>query len=927
MDLNENLQAVLQNKGVSLIFWDAVEHEELNGPITFQFTFPLNVDQSQKINLENYVLFRNLDQEWQEYIIKRFEQESGETLIKTAFCEHSSIELLDHPIDELLVENDTVENILFQILQGSRWEVGTIDVSGTFTHSFSESNGLKAIHELLGLCGGEIHYRFEVSQNKVTKRYIDILAQRGEYRGKRFVRGKDVNHIKSYENTDDLITSIIPKGAEIEIETEEGQEETEKGKRLTIEEVEWLKSNGDPVDKPLGQKYIEDPEATQRFGRLKNGSKIRRERIIVFDDVRDPAELIQNGWDYLQSVKDPAVTYEIEVTDLEQVKGYEHEAVRLGDTVNVIDKKFNPELRLKARVVAIERNLLEPQNNKVTIGNVINNFKTQETVHKTEEKQTWKPVSASWITGTIDSMRNNIKIGDAARISDTFLIFDKPEDQNPQKAILIGNGQIAIANSKIGNDWNWRTFMTGDYVVADVIQAGTMLADRIRGGDLYLGGIVDGIGKNGRLYMLDENDEVCMQFDAETRSVDRLFVGELSGNNVVAKTVRDITYYIDPENGSDDNNGTISQPFKTFEYALNQLPEIIDHNIYLQVLGQSEFHDEMEIYGVLGSGSLKIDLNNSKMTGYIRIFSSTVHIEIKNGTIINTGEFSDKDGENYGVIVATGSPLVYLRNLKLDGGGNTDAVVMCRQGMLDISNCELYNSKLGCISVFFGGHISARENIGESNYGLYAKDGGYISGDGTAPTGTTNNQFTLRGGQINGSWTYSSGTAPTPPSPQTKYTFKSTRAWSWDTSFNWNPMGENVARQGNPNRWDPTMGNCKGLWFFDYQGIQNILNSGTAKSMRIYVKRETKGGVYTARPVYFWTHNKTSPTGAEPTLSNSAGNLANFSPGEGKWVDLPNSYITAFKTGTAKGIAIYTSNQNSDYYVRMEKDAILEITF
>ena len=88
----------------------------------------------------------------------------------------------------------------------------------------------------------------------------------------------------------------------------------------------------------------------------------------------------------MQSAKDPAVTYEIEVSDLEQVKGYEHEAVRLGDTVNVIDKKFNPELRLKARVVAIERNLLEPQNNKVTIGNVINNFKIQETVHKTEEK-------------------------------------------------------------------------------------------------------------------------------------------------------------------------------------------------------------------------------------------------------------------------------------------------------------------------------------------------------------------------------------------------------------------------------------------------------------------------------------------------------------------------------------------------------------
>ena len=86
-------------------------------------------------------------------------------------------------------------------------------------------------------------------------------------------------------------------------------------------------------------------------------------------------------------------------------------------------------------------------------------------------------------------------------------------------------------------------------------------------------------------------------------------------------------------------------------------------------------------------------------------------------------------------------------------------------------------------------------------------------------------------------------------------------------------------------------------------------------------------GVYTARPVYFWTHNKTSPTGEEPSLSNSAGNLANFSPGKVSGLIFQIVTSQLLKNGTARGIAIYTSNQNSDYYVRMEKDAILEITF
>jgi ABC-type transporter lipoprotein component MlaA len=86
-------------------------------------------------------------------------------------------------------------------------------------------------------------------------------------------------------------------------------------------------------------------------------------------------------------------------------------------------------------------------------------------------------------------------------------------------------------------------------------------------------------------------------------------------------------------------------------------------------------------------------------------------------------------------------------------------------------------------------------------------------------------------------------------------------------------------------------------------------------------------GYYKPVPLYFWTHNLTGVQGGMLTLSNSAGNLANFDIGEGKWVELPISYAQALRDGSAKGIAIYTSNTSQNYYCVMEPTATLEITW
>ena len=38
------------------------------------------------------------------------------------------------------------------------------------------------------------------------------------------------------------------------------------GRRITFADVVWTKKDGNPVDKPAGQEYLIDPEATALYG-------------------------------------------------------------------------------------------------------------------------------------------------------------------------------------------------------------------------------------------------------------------------------------------------------------------------------------------------------------------------------------------------------------------------------------------------------------------------------------------------------------------------------------------------------------------------------------------------------------------------------------------------------------------------------------
>src|SRR5690606_17406163 len=141
-----------------------------------------------------------------------------------------------------------------------------------------------------------------------------------------------------------------------------------ENERLTFADAEWSTANGDPADKPKGQIWIGDETARQNFGIPDgNGGRVHRMGVVEFSDIEDPAELLRKTDEALPQYTTPRATEDASVMDLETALAYSHEAVRLGDTVRVINRDFKRELRIKARVVDIQRDRLSPENSRVIL--------------------------------------------------------------------------------------------------------------------------------------------------------------------------------------------------------------------------------------------------------------------------------------------------------------------------------------------------------------------------------------------------------------------------------------------------------------------------------------------------------------------------------------------------------------------------------
>lgn len=175
---------------------------------------------------------------------------------------------------------------------------------------------------------------------RITGKVVDILAKRPTYRGRFVERGSDASGI-AVTRTGRPKPKVYGLGAD----------------GLTIADVEWKKSKGDPVDKPKGQKWIGVPDAVERY--------MGRGQVYELPYVTDAGELIKKCWERAQEAAKPEIAATATISDMEVIAGQSWKAVRLWDLVRV---RTRYDEDIEEQIIDIKRNYVRPEQTKIVLG-------------------------------------------------------------------------------------------------------------------------------------------------------------------------------------------------------------------------------------------------------------------------------------------------------------------------------------------------------------------------------------------------------------------------------------------------------------------------------------------------------------------------------------------------------------------------------
>ncbi|EEA89612.1 phage tail spike protein [Collinsella stercoris] len=412
-----------------------------------------------------------------------------------ATCINSINETWDDWLDDKR-PSGSVSVALTSILADTRWEVGTCDQGGTASRTLYHISVREGIAELLETWGGELETTIVHNGAGIVARRVNIRALRGnQSSAKRFTWTKDLVSVKRSMASDNPKTRVYGYGKGVK--TEGGG----YGRRLTFGDI-----NG-------GKDYVEDAEATEIWGHPDGeGGILPAVASYVNEQCEDAAQLLQETKDYLKQVKEPKVTYTASVIDL-YAFGRSWEGVGVGDDVAIIDKGFSEEgVRLHGRVSQIERDLLTGDAT-VTFGTLTDTmadmWQSVSNALKGNSQQNAlydaaAGTSVSWLQQLQAALNAQFNAVGTYRV-ETFelgtIYSNVPIDALNGLPLRNTSGMWAVNLNGMGlrlasgltsdGQWDWKTFLTGGMVTADLINAGTMRADRVRAGLL-----TDEKGKN-----------------------------------------------------------------------------------------------------------------------------------------------------------------------------------------------------------------------------------------------------------------------------------------------------------------------------------------------------------------------------------------------------------------------------------------------
>lgn len=438
---------------------------ELNGIIEVTLEHPYDKEGRWKYIVEDNIL--RVPYPWKEegQLFYIYDKEKGMTGVRCK-ARHIFFDLASEILIDCRPTNATGQEALNKILDGT----GFIGHSNIITrnsayyirkHIANEALISEDENSFINRWGGELDVdNFHVYMNERTG---------GEY-GVTFRYGQDLIDLKENSNIDSIITRILPVGFN----------------GITIPEHY--------VDSPLINKYRKIKADVIKFDHIKVKESPEDEE--GYNTLEEAQEALREACKQMFDEGIDKLLYQIdvEVSKLENTLKYKEYKnlleVGLGDTVGV--EHIDIGVNIKTRVIKFVYDCISEKFKNITLGNYIENYiDTQNNTDNILNRilNNDGTVNAIEVAGVLNAINVKMRaMKDIAQKQDVRALLC--EDLDPESptygAMCYGTMGFMIASERTpdNRDWDWRTFGTGKGFFADLIVAGTMLADRIRGGVL-----------------------------------------------------------------------------------------------------------------------------------------------------------------------------------------------------------------------------------------------------------------------------------------------------------------------------------------------------------------------------------------------------------------------------------------------------------
>lgn len=300
---------------------------------------------------------------------------------------------------------------------------------------------LTQINKLLERCGGYIVF----TTDETGARVINWVATVGKYSDQIIDVGENLFNLSKNGMNPDFATAIRPFGVTYRVSADPDSET----RRLSLEGSSLAPSG-----------YVVDDAAVAKYGTIM--------KMVTWDDVVSVEQLYHDAKKYLDKCKIPVTSLELTALDLSYVDA-SVDSFDLGDYIRVISKPHG--LDTYFQLTEQSEDLLDPKNNKITVGKEIKSLTTlgvegDQNVKKEMQQaltglKTWVSTGTDQATATIEveqqSLIEQTKESILLEVSEKYATktqlggYATTSFVSSEMALLAGSISLQVSGSLGGN--------------------------------------------------------------------------------------------------------------------------------------------------------------------------------------------------------------------------------------------------------------------------------------------------------------------------------------------------------------------------------------------------------------------------------------------------------------------------------------------